>query len=136
MEFQAPDLLLPEFANTIWKKVRRGEIARPEPFLNELRSLSELIALYPAEVLIERASHLAFELDHPVYDCLYLACARITDTPLVTADKGLVARAGEGQSGLEVRHIGTSATARWIKEAIAASGQPGSGSTGSIAFRS
>ena len=136
MEFQAPDLLLPEFANTIWKKVRRGEIADPEPFLNELRSLTELIALYPSEVLIERASHMAFELDHPVYDCLYLACARITDTPLVTADKGLVARAGEGQSGLEVRHIGTSATVRWIKEAIAASGQPASGSTGSIAFRS
>lgn len=121
MEFQAPDLLLPEFANTIWKKVKRGEIAYPEPFLNELRSLSQLIALYPAEVLIERASHLAFEMDHPVYDCLYLACAEISGTPLVTADKRLVARADESQSGLDVRHIGTPTTVRWIEDALAAS---------------
>lgn len=116
MEFQAPDLLIPEFANTIWKKVRRGEIADPKPFLNELRTLSELIALYPAEVLIERASHLAFEMDHPVYDCLYLACAGITGTPLITADNRLVTRARETQSGIEVRYIGTPTTVRWIKE--------------------
>ena len=122
MEFQAPDLLLSEFANTIWKKVRRGEIAHPEPFFHELRSLSELIALYPAEVLIERASHLAIEMDHPVYDCLYLACAEASGTALVTADKALVDRANESQSGLEVRYIGASATVRWIKEAIAAFG--------------
>ena len=122
LELQAPDLLLPEFANTIWKKVRRREIADPEPFLNELHSLSELIELYPADVLIERASQLAFEIDHPVYDCLYLACATVSGTPLVTADKRLVARADESQSGLEVRNIGAPATVRWIKDAIAASG--------------
>jgi len=122
MEFQAPDLLVPEFANTIWKKVNRGEIVDPRPFLIELRNLFELIAHYPAEVLIERASHLAFEMDHPVYDCLYLACAEISGTPLVTADKRLAARADESQLGLEVRHIGTPATVRWIKDALAASG--------------
>jgi len=122
LELQAPDLLLPEFANTIWKKVRRHEIADPEPFLSELHSLSELIELYPADLLIERASQLAFEIDHPVYDCLYLACAQISGTPLVTADKRLVARVDESQSGLEVRNIGAPATARWIKDAIAASG--------------
>ena len=121
-ELQAPDLLLPEFANTIWKKARRREIADPQPFLAELRSLSELIELYPADVLIERASQLALEIDHPVYDCLYLACAKVSGTPLVTADKRLLARADESQSGLEVRNIGAPATARWIKDAIAASG--------------
>ncbi len=119
---QAPDLLLPEFANTIWKKVRRQEIADPEPFLSELHSLSELIELYPADVLIERASQLAFEIDHPVYDCLYLACAGITSAPLVTADRRLVERAGESQSGVDVRHIGTTATVRWIKDAISTAG--------------
>ncbi|MDE0245553.1 MAG: type II toxin-antitoxin system VapC family toxin [Gammaproteobacteria bacterium] len=121
-ELLAPDLLLPEFANTIWKKVRRREIADPDPFLSELHSLSELIELYPADVLIERASQLAFEIDHPVYDCLYLACAEVSGTPLVTADNRLVARADESQSGLEVRNIGAPATARWIKDAIAAPG--------------
>ena len=119
LELQAPDLLLPEFANTIWKKARRGEIADPQPFLDELPSLSELIELFPADLLIERASHLAFEMDHPVYDCLYLACAGITGAPLLTADKRLAARARETQSGIEVRHIGTPATVNWIKETAA-----------------
>ena len=80
-ELQSPDILLPEFANTIWKKARRGEIADPQPFLNELRCLSRLIALHPSEVLIERASYLAIKMDHPVYDCLYLACAEVSGTP-------------------------------------------------------
>lgn len=122
LELQAPDLLLPEFANTIWKKVRRREIADPEPFLNELRSLTGLIELYPADVLIERASQLAFEIDHPVYDCLYLACAGITGAPLLTADRRLVERVRESQSGIDVRHIGTTATVRWIKDAITTAG--------------
>ena len=65
---------------------------------------------------------LTAEINHPVYDCLYLACAEISGTPLVTADKHLAASADESQLGLEVRRIGTSATARWIKDAIAASG--------------
>ena len=117
--------MLPEFANTIWKKARRGEIADPQPFLDELLSLSELIELYPADVLIERASHLAFEMDHPVYDYLYLACAGITGAPLITADKRLVTRARETQSGVEVRHIGKSATVRWIKDTAAETGHRG-----------
>ena len=121
-ELQSPDILLPEFANTIWKKARRGEIADPQPFLNELRSLSVQIALHPSEVLIERASYLAFELDHPVYDCLYLACAEVSGTPLVTADKRLVARADESKLGLEVRNIGTPSTVRWIKDTPAETG--------------
>jgi predicted nucleic acid-binding protein len=32
---------------------------------------------------------LAFELDHPVYDCLYLACAMREKTTLITADQRL-----------------------------------------------
>ena len=119
LELLAPDLLLPEFANTIWKKARRREISDPQPFLAELRSLSELIELYPADLLIERASSLAFEMDHPVYDCLYLACAGSTGAPLITADRLLVTRARETQSGVDVRHIGTPATVHWIKETAA-----------------
>ena len=120
---QAPDMLLSEFANTIWKKVRRREITDPTPFLAELLNLSELIALYPVAALIERASQIAFQMDHPVYDCLYLACAEVSDTTLISADKRLVEKAGERIPGVSVRHIGAPESVRWIRDAIAAAGK-------------
>ena len=119
---QSPELLLSEFANTIWKKARRGEIADPSPFLGELPNLSELITLFPSAVLIERASEIAFQLDHPIYDCLYLACAEISGTPLITADSRLAGRAGDGLASVDVRDIGAPETVRWVKDAISADG--------------
>ncbi len=107
--FFAPGLLLAEFANTIWKKVRRREISDPRPYLNELASLPQIIALYPAAVLIERAAQIAFEIDHPIYDCLYLACAEATESPLVTADQRLADKVGDGLPGVLVRHIASHA---------------------------
>ena len=42
--------------------------------------------LHPASDFAERALEIALELNHPVYDCLYLACAEGGGT-LITADK-------------------------------------------------
>ena len=39
-----------------------------------------------------RAVAIARELDHPVYDCFYLAVSEALDAPLVTADGRLLAR--------------------------------------------
>ena len=41
----APDMLLAEFANTIWKKARRNEISDTRPYLGEVQSLDELVSL-------------------------------------------------------------------------------------------
>ena len=126
IHLQAPDLLLAEFSNAIWKKARRREIADAQPYLDELASLSELISLHPASVLIERAAHIAFTIDHPIYDCLYLACAEATDSPLITADKRLSDKVGDQLPGILVRYIGGSATVRWIKSGIVrSSSEPG-----------
>ena len=86
LRLYAPDILLAEFANTIWKKARQNEIPDTRPYLDELQSLAEIISLCPINVLIARAAEIAQELDHPVYDCLYLACAEATESVLVTAD--------------------------------------------------
>ena len=40
-----------------------------------------------ARDVISEAGRLAREIDHPVYDCLYLALARAHDTPLATLDQ-------------------------------------------------
>lgn len=106
LDLHAPDILLAEFANTIWKKVRRGEIPDPQPYFDELAGLPGIVAIHPVGGLIDRAAQIAVLIDHPVYDCLYLACAELTASVLITADQQLVNRATERMPGLEVRHIG------------------------------
>jgi predicted nucleic acid-binding protein len=42
--------------------------------------------------LSSRALALAREVDHPVYDCLYLALAELKETRVVTADRRLLGK--------------------------------------------
>lgn len=89
IERHAPDLMLPECANAIWKKHRRGEIAPAQPFIDQIGRLSEAVALHPAAVLVRDAAEIALEAGHSVYDCFYIACAKLTDSTLVTSDRRL-----------------------------------------------
>ena len=85
----APGFLLTEAANVIWKKARRKEIPDAQPYLAELVTLPDVVTLRPSSELIVPATAIALALDHPVYDCLYLACAEAEGAPLVTADRKL-----------------------------------------------
>lgn len=87
----APDLLLVEAANALWKKTMRKEISAREAE-RALRLLAESgIDLRPTAPLLARAMGLARRLGHPVYDCVYLALSQRERVPLVTADKRLLA---------------------------------------------
>lgn len=83
----APDLLWSECANGLWRWVRTGalsaQIAR-ERFAALRRAP---VALTSAELLLERALGLAIEIDHPIYDCLYLALALTRGQQVVSADR-------------------------------------------------
>ena len=83
----APDLIVPEFTNILWKKERRNEIRRSEALeiLNALPSIG--IAVHPSDSLVVSAFEIASKIDRSVYDCLYLALAVAHDCPLVTADR-------------------------------------------------
>jgi predicted nucleic acid-binding protein len=83
----APDLLLVECGTIIWKKVRLGELARPDGDAALAALRSGPIHLVETRPLVERALNLAHELEHPVYDCLYLAAADTVDGVVVTADR-------------------------------------------------
>ena len=88
----APDLLMAECANVLWRKSRLGELTRDEAaFAARLlqRADIELTAMRP---LLEPATRLAVALDHPAYDCLYLALAESLSCDLVTADEGFAAK--------------------------------------------
>ncbi|MDE0693335.1 MAG: type II toxin-antitoxin system VapC family toxin [Gammaproteobacteria bacterium] len=89
----APDFILTEVANVIWKKARRKEIPSPHPYIEELANIADAVGLQPSTELVVRAATLAVQIDHPVYDCVYLACAEAAAAPLVTADARLAQRA-------------------------------------------
>ena len=88
----APSLLLLEVAGVLWKKVRRGEMDGDVAGagLREIRRFVPQI-VDDAE-LADAALALARELDHPVYDCVYLSLARRRNAPLVTLDRTFTAR--------------------------------------------
>lgn len=80
----APELLIAEVANGIWKKRTNGELDHVPAFAAGLVKLVDLIPLTP--VVAERALELAIELKHPAYDCFYLALAEQRGDVVVTAD--------------------------------------------------
>ncbi len=85
----APDWLLVEVANCLWKQGRRGLIDPPQS-RKILATLEEILHLLPSLPLTPRALKLAHRLDHPVYDCLYLAAAEAADAPFITDDRKLI----------------------------------------------
>lgn len=90
--FDAPDLILAECASAAWRRVRSETIPRAQAraFLNALPRWFE--TLVPSARLHEAAFEMACVLNHPVYDCLYLALADEQETRLITADRAFVER--------------------------------------------
>jgi predicted nucleic acid-binding protein len=88
----APDLLVAECANVLWKKTRRNELRVEEArFAARLLQRAD-VELVPMRPLLEPATKLAIALDHPAYDCTYLALAESLSCDLVTADQRLSAK--------------------------------------------
>lgn len=93
-ELVAPATWISEAANGLWKYVLRRELdpAGAAVRLQQLRD-APLVSI-AIEMDIESALRLATDLNHPIYDCLYLALALRTDTYVVTADRRFVNLAG------------------------------------------
>lgn len=85
--FVAPDLLLPECANILWKKAQRSELSKDEALLAARLLMVADIELVSARALLEPATRIAIELQHPAYDCVYLALAESRGCRMVTADE-------------------------------------------------
>ena len=116
----APDFVLVELANIFWKKARLGEIGDPQPYFRELARLREAVVLTPSGDLIERAAQIAAHIDHPVYDCLYIACAEATGSTLITADRKLAGIVADRGLNMDVQYIGNRGVADMISTAATA----------------
>lgn len=86
----APQLILAECANILWKKVRRAELTRDEAVQAAEKFVGLELDLVPLHELMVPATEIAAYLSHPAYDCFYLAIAVLDDLRLVTADESLL----------------------------------------------
>ena len=98
-----PDLYVSEAINTAWKYFHiAGASLEKIQFLAQ-RSLELPDMITPSIQIWEHALMLAHQLDHPVYDCLYLSLALQEQAALLTLDKKLKKMAN--QVGVEI--VGT-----------------------------
>lgn len=95
----APDLMPVEFANALWKKARRGDLSESDVYAALTRLLGADIVLVSTLALLPRATRLAVQTGHPVYDCVYLALAVERGAILATSD----ARLGRTAAGQGLR---------------------------------
>ncbi len=100
----APSLIAAEAGSAIWKAVRRGEVSRADALVAIDAALLPFDALIPIEQLHARALELAIDLNHPIYDCFYLALAERERCALVSADAKLLA-AAKKMKGIETRKL-------------------------------
>ncbi len=100
--FLAPDLLLAEIANGLWRYLRNAPelLDRASQFIERVPSR---IRLMDSASLAPAALAIACALDHAAYDAFYLAQARREGIPLITLDRRLLRKVqGTPYAGLVV----------------------------------
>lgn len=91
----APDLIFSEVGNALWAKMRRGEVSSGQARF-AIASLEGFFdQVVRSEDIAVRALEVSTALDHPIYDCFYLACTEHAGGQLVTADARLIKKAQE-----------------------------------------
>lgn len=98
-ELIAPDILIADVADLVWRKAVCGEIAAEQaaPIVRNIALPSFISAFVESPRLRNRAFALALQCGQPVHGCFYAACAEAASAPLVSADEAfLKALRGEG----------------------------------------
>jgi predicted nucleic acid-binding protein len=87
----APELIRLEVLSAITRRVRKGEATAAESKEQCQRWLNYLgergITLVPEAELLLEAVELSLKTKHVLFDCMYLAAAKVLDAPLLTADR-------------------------------------------------
>lgn len=109
-ELQAPELLLAEVGNILWKKHRAKELSGEEADLALLALAAAPVTLHPHKPLLAAAFQIARAHDRTVYDSLYLALARSLDGTFLTADERLVNALRGSELEANVEWLGDFAT--------------------------
>lgn len=88
----APEFLLVEVGNVL-----RSKMSRQQLDISQAQAGLDFVAttvrrFVPDRTLTSRALEMAADLNHAIYDCLYIACAEREEARLITADRRLVAK--------------------------------------------
>ncbi len=83
----APSFVLVELANIAWLKSQRGDV--PQAGIPQILDFAQATfdSLHPDAGWLRRAVAMVSELNHSVYDCLYLAGAEALNATVITADR-------------------------------------------------
>src|SRR5437868_14432329 len=66
--FAAPELIVADCSNILWKKVQHGGIMREEAIMASRLLERSDIELLPMRSILEETTALAIDLGHPAYD--------------------------------------------------------------------
>jgi predicted nucleic acid-binding protein len=99
-----PDLFWLEISGALWKAVRRND-CEPSEAHKALLDIQDLpLQTMPSTKLVNSAQRIAIQYGRSIYDSVYVALARETESEFVTADEKL-ANAVAGR--LPVKWLGT-----------------------------
>lgn len=88
----APDPIVAEVVNAAWRSVRAGTMLDIQHDRIAARLGAAFDELVPLSSLAPRAAAVSRLLEHPAYDCFYLALAEARAARLITADRRLLGR--------------------------------------------
>lgn len=103
-DLTVPTLFHVEVGNAIWRKARKGEVVLDE-LAGEVANLAGLVRTIDETDLVPDALALAMAINHPIYDCIYLAMAIAQDDELITADRRFVSAVAQNVHGRRVREL-------------------------------
>ena len=88
----APQILIAEVANALIRKAMIGLMSTADARRYRRSLPNYLDGFVAVDDMIEPALLNACELRHPIYDLIYLECARQLDAQLITADRRFTAK--------------------------------------------
>ena len=104
-ELRAPDWITLEVAHAAFKKWGNREIGSEQAMVMVQTLPHFFTQLYPASGFTDRAFTIAMTVDHPIYDCLYIACAELTDSVVITADDHLCKAIEDTEFAPLIQHL-------------------------------
>ncbi|MCK5675139.1 MAG: type II toxin-antitoxin system VapC family toxin [Spirochaetales bacterium] len=85
----APEIYLSEITNVAWKYNKIAGFTHEESLNLAEDGINLIDQFIPVKDLWKESLREAINNDHPVYDCLYMVCARRNDGILLSKDKKL-----------------------------------------------
>jgi predicted nucleic acid-binding protein len=102
---EAPEILIAELCSVAWKKAGRGDLTASEAKTAVKVAERTVDRLAPLAPLASRAFEISRALNHPPYDCFYLALAEAEKLTMVTADRRLLSAATNSVWGSLLRPL-------------------------------